>query len=320
MFKILDLIREEQEEDAIIPFDPIGQENLPSRIYEVQRKGKKIDVLRIPSPTRQSLIHKVEVVDEFRGFLRSLAQETPVRKHMIINLQDRTSWKEYARSRALETLQMNAEFNNQLVVITLPKDTDFYHQTNEYLNLNKADDFLKAFAAQLATPEECGYFLPAQVKKPDLTRFTEMALPAIHELFFNNKNTLTRRNREDFIEIFYQFLILKCIDMVEPNSISFTCKDAIDTGAASNGAFYGFIKLLSGDFSAKEELDFLRWLLYTPALFIRERAIDPERFNRTISALERIDGEMAEHGKQIIKTFSEFFHPQTFKTLGVKHL
>ena len=320
LFKILDLIREEQEEDAIIPFDPIGQENLPSRIYEVQRKGKKIDVLRIPSPTRQSLIHKVEVVDEFRGFLRSLAQETPVRKHMIINLQDRTSWKEYARSRALETLQMNAEFNNQLVVITLPKDTDFYHQTNEYLNLNKADDFLKAFAAQLATPEECGYFLPAQVKKPDLTRFTEMALPAIHELFFNNKNTLTRRNREDFIEIFYQFLILKCIDMVEPNSISFTCKDAIDTGAASNGAFYGFIKLLSGDFSAKEELDFLRWLLYTPALFIRERAIDPERFNRTISALERIDGEMAEHGKQIIKTFSEFFHPQTFKTLGVKHL
>jgi hypothetical protein len=320
LFKILDLIREEQEEDAMIPFDPIGQENLPSRIYEVLRKGKKIDVLRIPSPTRQSLIHKVEVIDEFRGFLRSLAQETPVRKHLIINLQDRTSWKEYARSRTLETLQMNAEFNNQLVVITLPKDTDFYHQNNEYLNLNKAEEFLKVFAGQLATPEECGYFLPPQVKKPDLTRFTEMALPAIHELFFHNKNSLTRHNRQDFIEIFYQFLILKCIDMVEPNSISFTCKDAIDTGAASNGAFYGFIKLLSADFSAKEELDFLRWLLYTPALFIRERAIDSERFNRTISALERVDGEMAEHGKEIVNAFSEFFHPQTFKTLGVKHL
>lgn len=320
LFKILDLIREEQEEDLIIPFDPIGQENLPSRLYEIQRKGKKIDVLRIPSPTRQALINKVEIIDEFRGFLRSLSQDKPVKKHLIVNLSDRTSWKEFTRSRALETLQLNAEFNQQLVVLTLPKDTDFYYQNNEYLNLNKADEFLKAFAAQLEAPEECGYFFPAPLKKTELTRFAEMALPAIHELFFHNKNSLTRRNREDFIEIFYQFLILKCIDMVEPSSISFTCKDAIDTGAASTGAFFGFIQLLSSNFTAKEEQDFLRWLLYTPALFIRERAIDPERLNRTISALERIDGELAERGKDILKTFGEFYHPQTLKTLTVKHL
>ncbi len=320
LFKILDLIREEQEEDTGIPFDPIGQENLPSRIYEVHRKGKKIDLLRIPSPTRQSLVHKVEVIDEFRGFLRSLTQESPVRKHLMINLQDRTSWKEYARSRALETLQMNAEFNHQLVVITLPKNTSFYHQNEEYLNLNQAEAFLKALTKQLEAPEECGYFFPAQLKKSEFTRFADMALPAIHELFFQSKNVLTRRDREDFIEIFYQFLILKCMDMVEPNSVSFTCKDAIDTGAASNGIFYGFIKLLTADFSDKGEQDFLRWLFYTPALFIRERAIDPERFNRAISALERIHIEMTEHGPEILKTFGEFYHPQTFKTLGVKHL
>lgn len=320
LFKILDLIREEQEEDAIVPFDPIGQENFPSRIYEVQRKGKKIDILRIPSPTRQALIHKVEIIDEFRGFLRSLSFEVQARKHLLINLQDRTSWKEYARSKALETLQLNAEFNHQLLVLTLPKHTDFYYQNNEYLNMNKAEDFIKAFQEQIATPEECGFFFPPQLKQTELNRFADMALPAIHELFFHSKNSLTRRNREDFIEIFYQFLILKCMDITEPNSVSFTCKDAIDTGAAQQGVFYGFIKLLTGDFSAKEEQDFLRWLIYTPALFIRERAIDPERFNRAISALERFDGEMAERGKQIIKTFGELYHPQTFKTLSVKHL
>jgi hypothetical protein len=320
LFKILDLIREEQDEDHIIPFDPLGQDNLPSRLYEIHRKGKKVDVIRIPSPTRQSLIHKVEIADEFRGFLRSLTQDTPHRKHLIINLQDRTSWKEYARSRALETLQLNAEFNHQLFVLTLPKHTDFYYQNNEYLNHNDAEDFIKAFQAQLATPEECGYFLPPQLKHIELTRFAELALPAIHTLFFHGKNTLTRRNREDFIEIFYQFLILKVIDTLEPNSVSFTCKDAIDTGAAASATFYGFVNLLTADFSNKAEQDFLRWLLYTPALFIRERAIDPERFNRSISALERVDSEFAEHGKQIIKTFESLYHPQTFKTLGVKHL
>lgn len=319
LFKILDLIREEQEENVNIPFDPIGQENLPSRLFEINRRGKKIDVLRIPSPTRQLFINKVEIIEEFRGFLRSLSQDKPARKHLIINLQDRTSWKEFARSKTLESLQLNAEFNHQLVVVSLPKDTDFYYQNNEYLNLNQAEDFIKAFNEQLATPEECGYFLPAPLKKNELTHFAEIALPSIHELFFNSKNSLTRRNREDFIEIFYQFLILKCIDMVEPTSISFTCKDSIDTGPAASGAFYGFLQILSSNFNSKEDQDFLRWLLYTPALFIRERALDAERFNRTLSALERFDGEMSEHGKQILKTFSEFYNPQTFKTLGVKY-
>jgi hypothetical protein len=317
LFKILDLIREEEETG--IPFDPLAQANLPSRLFELHRKNKKIDILRIPSPTRQSLVNKVEIADEFRGFLRGLSVEKPAQKYLMVNLQDRTSWKEYARSKALEGLQLNAEFNHQLTVLTLPKHTDFYHQSNEYINLNKADDFIKAFEMQLASPEDCGYFFPPQLKTTELSRFIDMALPAIHEHFFHNKNTLTRRNREDFIEIFYQFLILKCIDMLEPNAISFSCKDAIDTGAAEQATFYGFLQLLTGDFSDRKAQDFLRWLFYTPALFIRERAIHAERFNRAISALERIDGEIAEKGKTILKVFGELYHPQTFKTLGVKH-
>jgi len=320
LFKILDLIREEQEEDAIVPFDPIGQQNLPARLYQMERKGKKIEILRIPSPTRQSFINKVEIIDEFRGFLRALSSEKPPKKHLLINLQDRTSWKEYARSRALESLQMNAEFNHQLFVFTLPMDTDFYHQTNEYLNLNKADDFIKAFQDQLESAQECGFFFSPQFKANELKEFAHKSMAAIHEYFFHGKNSLTRRNREDFIEIFYQFFVLKCVDLLEPDSISFTCKDAVDTGAASTGLFYGFLKLLTGDFSKKEEQDFLRWLFYTPALFIRERAIDPQRVNRAISALERFDGEMAERGKQILKTFGELYHSQFFKTLNVKHL
>jgi hypothetical protein len=320
LFKILDLVREEQDEDSIVPFDPIGQHNLPSRLYEMSRKGKKIDILRIPSPTRQSYINKVEIVDEFRGFLRALAGEKTQKKHLLINLQDRTSWKEFSRSRALESMQMNAEFNQQLFVLTLPMETDFYYQLNEYLNLNQADEFLAAFQSQLESASDCGYFLPPQINADEWIRFGKKALPAIHELFFHNKNSLTRKNREDFIEIFYQFFVLKCIDWLEPDSISFTCKDAIDTGAAMSGLFYGFLKLLTGDFSKKEEQDFIRWIFYTPALFIRERGIDPARLNRAVSALERIDAELAEQGKKILKTFGELYHPQMFKTLEVKHL
>jgi hypothetical protein len=238
---------------------------------------------------------------------------------MLINLQDRNAWKEYSRSRALETLQLNSEFSHSLIVITLPKHTAFYYQINEYLNLNQADAFLKALQDQLLMPEESGYFFPPQLKTTDLARFAELSLPLIHKHFFHGKNSLTRRNREDFIEIFYQFLTLKCIDVIEPSSVSFTCKDAIDTGASASAMWFGFIKLLSGNFSSRETQDFLRWLLYTPALFVRERAIEHERLTRALSLLERLDGQMRAEGSTILSAFGALYHPHTFKTLDIKH-
>jgi len=320
LFKILDLIREEQEEDKSVPYDPIGQENLPSRLYQVERDGKKCDVIRCPSPIRQSLINKVDIIEEFRGFLRYLGGLSSKKRHLLINLNDRTSWREFVRSSALENLQKNAEFSQQFFVMTLPVDTDFYHQNNEYLNLNRADDFITACIDQVSSGEACGYYFPPAWKKEEILRFARGILPLIHEHFFHKKESLTRRNREDFIEIFYQFLILRAIEHFKPDSLSFTCKDALDTGAAQGALFYGFLKLFTGGLGSKEERDFLLWLFYTPALFVRERAIDPERLNRALSALERCDTEIASYRDRIVKAFGAFYDAQLFKTLQATHL
>lgn len=265
LFKILDLIREEQEEDATVPFDPIGQENLPSRCFQIAAKGKQIDMIRCPSPVRQSFINKAEIIDEFRGFLRALGSMK--KKHLLVNLNDRTSWREFIRSCALENLQKNAEFSQQFFVITLPKDNDFYHQNNEYINMNRADDFIAACIEQITSGEACGYYFPPSWKQRDILQFANDILPAIHTHFFHKKETLTRRNREDFLEIFYQFLILKAIEHFNPDSISFTCKDAIDIGAAQGATFYGFLRLINDGLAGREERDFLLWLFYAPALF-----------------------------------------------------
>ena len=150
--------------------------------------------------------------------------------------------------------------------------------------------------------------------------FAKSALPLIHAHFFHKKETLTRRNREDFIEIFYQFLILKALEHFKPDILSFTCKDAIDTGEAMASTFYGFVTLFQSRFDNKEERDFLLWLFYAPALFIRERAIDPERLNRALSALERCDTEIASYGDKIVKSFEELYAPKLFQTLSTSHL
>jgi hypothetical protein len=318
LFKILDLIREESDQDASVPFDPIGQSNMPSSLYKIDAKGDRLHVLRLPCPTSQGSINKAEIIDEMRGYLRHLSAQTPKKKHLFINLQDRTSWREYARCRALENLQMNAEFSSSVFVITLPKDTDFYHQTHEYLNMNKAADFISALSDQLQDPESYGYYFPPAFKKTEISRFISSVLPVIHRCFFNDKATLTRRNREDFIEIFYQLLILKAIEKLEPDSLSFTCKDAIDTGSAEVAAFYGFLTILNGNLAKKQERDFLLWLFYTPALFIRERPIDPERLGRALSLLERLDTEISHKGDQIRKSLADLYDPKWIKSIQIE--
>src|SRR3990167_3398645 len=145
LFKILDLIREEDDENQMIAFDPIGQGNFPYRLYQVQKGKTRIDLLHMPTPVLQQLINKCEITGEFQGFLRSCNEQG--KKHLLINLNDRTSWREFGRSKSLETLQMKAEHSKHFFVLTLPKTTDFYYQNNEYLNLNRAEDFIAVLQA-----------------------------------------------------------------------------------------------------------------------------------------------------------------------------
>jgi hypothetical protein len=315
LLKILDLLQ--SEEGEIVAFDPVMQGNVPMKQFTMNIGEKKIDFLRIPSPTRQTLINKVEIIEEFRGFLRFYHSQKKGGKHLLINLQDKTSWKEFSRTKTLEGIQKNAEFSSVLSVFTLPKTTDFYFQSGEYLNLNVANDFFTVFLKQLETPEECGYCLPSSFKSTEIYHFAEKIVPIIHIYFFDKSPNLKREERENFIEIFNQFLILKLLDHIRPTSISFTCKDAVDTGAAQTASFYAFLKILGDQFKTQEEHDFFRWLLYCPALFIRERAIDPERFTRMLSGLEQLAKGWMTHSKAIKKEITGLYRSDFFQTLEV---
>jgi len=130
---------------------------------------------------------------------------------------------------------------------------------------------------------------------------------------------LTRKERLDFIEIFYQFFYLKIVELVNPRFLSFTCKDAIDTGEAVAVSFYVFLHLLSDPSSIKKaEKDFILWMLYAPALLTRERAIDIQRFNRAISSLSLIHVEMESDHQKIISSFSPLYKPNLFKKIIIK--
>ncbi len=295
LLKTLDALR-----GAEHGFDPLAQENYPSQLYTFQDEKSHVTVLRIPSPTHQKVIQNAEIVDEFRGFISCLALKR--QKHLLINLQDRTSWQEHARSHCLEKAEIEG-----LVVLTLPKFTDFYLQTAEYLDEGNAHVFTSQFKEQIVSGESCGYELPSFLKTVELKEFIDKAMETIHQYCFNSKAQLSRKQRLDFIEIFYLLFILKCVEWINPDSLSFTCKDAIDTGAAASSSLFAFLKLCADSPVTSEERELLLWMLYAPALTIRERAINLQTLNRFVSCLSHLDASLKQERTKILKAFNALY-------------
>jgi hypothetical protein len=302
LLKCVDTIR--SEEEKVMAFDPLVQGNIPEKLYELSFAKNKMSILHLPCPTKQEIITKAEIVNEFLGFLRTLKEEKT--SHLLINLQDRLSWRENARSMALEEIEEIFEFKSSLNVVALSKDSNFYHQNEDYFAASSAYRFIDEFKKVLLNNEE-GFFIPLKLKTKELIAFVDSCMTNIHEFFFLEKSDLARPERLDFIEIFYHFFILKLIEMTKPGSISFTCKDAIDTGSVLSASFYSFIKMLEKSNLTKEDKDYLLWLIYSPALLIRERAVNPIRLTRSLSAMALFDAHKDHCKQKFLDLFDKSF-------------
>lgn len=282
LIKMLDLL----QEGGIQAFDPLGQHGISYPLYLLDVFKHSAQAIQLPSPTRQEIISRATVVDEFKGFLRSYQKHA--KKHLLINLQDRTSWREHARCMALEELQQVEEFKNSLVVVTLSKDTEFYHQLAPYAQTNHADPFMQQFQEHLQDANS-GFYFPSKIKEQLFPDFADQAMKKIHQVFFSNRNVLSREHRLDFIEIFYVFLEIKLLEITRADSFSLTCKDGVDVGPLGHALLLAYMKLKQGE----AELDALReemnLIIHTPALINRKRPILQERFNRMMSALKAIE-------------------------------
>ncbi len=115
--------------------------------------------------------------------------------------------------------------------------------------------------------------------------------------------------------------ILKLIEDFNPDTLSFTCKDAVDTGAAASAEMFAFLRMMNdASHWSKEEKDFLLWMLYAPALSVRERAIDIQRLNRMTSALAIVGAEVEAHYHETVAACSKLYKLPFFKGLKVKEI
>lgn len=293
LIKVLNIL----EENNTNVFDPIIQGNIPSQLYSLYFNENKIDCIHLPCPVHQEQIDKAVIIDEFKAFISNLkAAHGTQGKHLVFNLQDRTSWRDFMRCKTLEQMQFRGDFEDCSIVVSLPKDTEFYHQLPPYLNEKHAEEFLKNLKKQVLD-DNSGFFFPMNIKMQLSESFIDDLTSAIHRIFFHNKNVLLQEHRLDFIELFYAFLMLKVVEIIQPTSFSFTCKDGIDIGSSTSSFVFTMLKLLNEEKLSVEEYDYLNVLLYSAPIFVRERMIAPERFKRMLSAIKVFETIRDEYGQ-----------------------
>lgn len=299
LFKALDIVREEEEEQF---FDPLMQGNIPGKGWALQKKGNQIFFIRMPCPIIQELVNKAYVIEEYKAFLRGLTSDERL---LVINFQDRTSWKEHARSIAIEEIGHQAEFSGGLSVVTIAKDTDFYNQTGAYQELNGANEFIHQFTEHLSDVNT-GYAFTADLKKELFPTFVGGLLKLIHETFFGNRKTLSFVERLDFIELAYYFIVLKLIELTHPSHVAFTSKDGLDIEGTSSVGLIALLSIAHHKRWSNEEVEELNAILFGPTLMMRERVVHPERFDRLHTMVRLLEGKNSD-----LKAFIGLFKKET---------
>ena len=307
LLKILDQVRFKEENGRDFGFDPWMQGAIPSLEFSFKHKKTSLQVLTMAAPIIQKKIDVVAINPEFFSFLRYINEKGSKVRYLLVNLQDRNSWQESSRAVSLESLSATAHFSDHFTCVTLAKNSDFYHQGKEFTDLDNAEQFIKTFHNVLQNPESNGFYFPEVFGVKKVEKVATQVFPLLHKYLFDNSKILTRQNREDFIEIFYQILILKIASELKITHMSFTSKDSCDLGAFMTGQLYGLINALNGKLEQKETLDFFRYLCYWKALSIRERVSDPEMFIRSISALQTFCQSLEKHTSKLIDSLELFY-------------
>ncbi|MBS0623975.1 MAG: hypothetical protein JSS62_05065 [Verrucomicrobia bacterium] len=288
VLKALDIVAE-QEETRV--FDPLLLGNWPEHGLTLHNSYQQIHVLRMGCPITQHIIHKAFVTEEFKEFLRGYKGVL-----LFVNLQDRTSWKEYARCEAIEKLGQQAEFSNNFIVVTLPIHTDFYQQRGIYAGLGQSEEFIKQFIQQIKD-STTGFYFPEVLRKPLLGPFLEKLVRSVHQHYFDQQDLLSIQQRLVFISIVFNALVIKAWEVTKATDLALSSKDGLDLTAALTLELCAFLH----PHPDHTWMDTAVAQCFAPTLLYRERLPSNECLQRT---------------QAVIRTMEE--HPQSLAKLGVK--
>lgn len=310
--KVLD----DLENSPFAGFDPWMQKNLPNRLGTIELGQKRYGMIRMPTPTYQESISKPKLIGEFTTFVESLDEGE---KLLLFNFQNRTSWKEHARSALLEGMDENEVFHHHSEVITFGVDTDFYEQSAPYNRENGAEAFKESLREQLSS-KMGGYYFAEDVEDKLFPLFVDEVIEEVHALFFEGKNILTQRERRSFIDLVHLFIQWKLIDVIDPSEVAFCCKDGVDRSPFEYALMWYCHIAFNGRPFGQREREQLNALLLAPPLMIRERDLQSEHLDRLLQTIKIIEEAVHHRGDKAFvtalrKAFGRMFRASIFEGL-----
>ena len=198
--------------------------NLPYKLGQIKSEtGAEVTLFRMGYP-----------LDSFPGNLFSLSQPYPEmnlywqqNRHLYVNLMRRHG-KEGEASRSVEALE---KIYPKLTVITLDKNSDFYHQ-NLSPTSESSQEFIAKFQSEMLK-EKSNYFFSAKIDQKQLRTVIKNVMHTVLSKFFQDREVLTQSERQSFIEITYVQLIKAITDTANFKSINISCHQCMDRGPST---------------------------------------------------------------------------------------
>lgn len=250
--------------------DQYYQGNLPSIVPSTTTK-----LIRMGHPLESSLpsflwwISSPTVTPEFLLFLQLQ------KSHLYVNLMRRKGI-EGPKTNAIESLEKQVP---HLYVITLDKNSSFYKQSKDhYPEQIPSQDFIHTFLNQM-TAKNGNFFWSHHLNPLSWEKELETIVNHIYRQFFNHQQTLTRAERQDFIELTYLSILDHLIEKWHPSSTNISCRQGMDRGPS----------LLVLWMLQKQQLSHkaIAALLLSPPLIIHNRGSFTSRIQRFVSASQQ---------------------------------
>lgn len=285
-------ILEKLESEKTKGFDPLMEGNLPSRQFIAHFSGIDVVNLHLPCPTVQEVINQANISPEFNGFLRTLVKQGG--KYLLINLQDRTHWREYARCHALEELQHQTDFADHLVVVTIPGDLEGVFPIVSDEKDNHAEYFIKHLSDQLGT-HLGGFYFPESVASFLTPEWFDVTLHEVHRVFFGGRNIMLLEHRRSFLQIFSLLIELELLKHIKPTSFSLTCKDGIDVSTGASALLFIALRWTELENLSQDDLKLMTLMLHAAPITYRHRLMRHdcfESFQSAVKVMEAIRNEI----------------------------
>lgn len=273
--------------------------NLPNQLFQVSVPQKKdpITFFRMQSPESEA-----GMLDPlYLQFLASL--DARCSSHLsLVMLSPHIFDSE--QQIAGKRFQLQWTFRNSLNVWRCEPDSDFVSQDAEFSREEPVEDFLHTLRKHLFKESSSFEILKEIRESTHFKNQVEQAILFVKNLFFADKKTLNKEEKQDYVIMCVALLMENFCDDLEPFTVDTACRSHIDRGMMISTIIYIYLMIKSGKEKDKQFLNYLKVLTLAPALIVAQRPPHLHIMKRVLSLACRL---LQPNAIQQIKTSQTFF-------------